>query len=96
MKKFLFLNFGFEKPTPEIMQAWGKWFGSIGDKMIDGGQLPGGFEISKAGTKELTLGSAALTGFVIVEAEDMAAAKKIAQDCPIIHSIQVFEIASKK
>ncbi len=26
VKKFLFLHYGFEKPTPEIMSAWGKWF----------------------------------------------------------------------
>ena len=23
VKKFMFLTYGFEKPTPEIMQAWG-------------------------------------------------------------------------
>lgn len=23
MKKFMLLHFGFEKPTPEIMEAWG-------------------------------------------------------------------------
>ena len=26
MKKFVLLHYGFEKPTPEIMAAWGKWF----------------------------------------------------------------------
>ena len=25
MKKFMFLHFGFEKPTPEIMKAWETW-----------------------------------------------------------------------
>ena len=29
MKKFMFLHFGFEKPTPEIMADWNKWFESI-------------------------------------------------------------------
>jgi len=32
MKKFMFLHCGFEKPTPGIMEAWGKWFESIADK----------------------------------------------------------------
>ncbi|MBK8840828.1 MAG: hypothetical protein IPO30_19740 [Hyphomonadaceae bacterium] len=26
MKRFMLLHVGFEKPTPEIMAAWGKWF----------------------------------------------------------------------
>src|SRR5664279_5772136 len=29
VKKFVLLHYGFEKPTPEIMAAWGKWFESI-------------------------------------------------------------------
>ena len=37
MKKFVFLYFGFEPLTEEIKQAWGKWFVSIGDKMVDSG-----------------------------------------------------------
>ena len=35
MKKFMFLHFGFEKPTPEIMEAWMAWFESIADKQVD-------------------------------------------------------------
>ena len=34
MKKFVFLHFGFETPTPEIMEAWGTWFESISDKVV--------------------------------------------------------------
>ena len=35
MKKFVIFHYGFEMPTPEIMEAWSKWFASLGDKMID-------------------------------------------------------------
>jgi hypothetical protein len=35
MKKFMFLHFGFKKPTPEIMKAWETWFESISDKQVD-------------------------------------------------------------
>ena len=42
MKKFVFLHYGFEKPTPEIMAAWGKWFESIKDRVVDmGGHFRG-------------------------------------------------------
>ena len=32
MKKFVYLHFGFQKPTPEIMEAWMAWLESISDK----------------------------------------------------------------
>ena len=28
VNKYMFLHYGFEKPTPEIMDAWGQWFES--------------------------------------------------------------------
>ncbi len=40
MKKFVFLTYGFERPTPEIMAAWGKWFESMKDNTIDKGHFP--------------------------------------------------------
>lgn len=39
MKRFMLLSYGFEKPTPEIIGAWGKWFESIVDKLADSGPL---------------------------------------------------------
>ena len=51
MKRFMLLHFGFEKPTPEIMAAWGKWFDSIADKSVENGGFHGGArEISDGGT----------------------------------------------
>ena len=92
MKKFMFLHFGFEKPTPEIMGGWGKWFESIADKQVDQGGFSGGREISKSGTKDLPWGMESITGYNIIEAEDLDAAERIAQDNPYIASIRVYEI----
>ncbi len=93
MKKFMILHFGFEKPTPEIMAAWGKWFESIGDKTVDQGGFHGGArEISKSGTKDLPMGMESITGYSIIEVADLDAAEKIAQDNPYIASIRVYEI----
>ena len=92
MKKFVFLHYGFETPTPEIMEAWGKWFESISDKMVDQGtSFSQGREISLAGTKDLPLGLESITGFNIIQAEDLNEAEKIAQSCPFITSIRVYE-----
>jgi hypothetical protein len=34
MKRFMLLRYGFETPTPEIMEAWGKWFEAVADKTV--------------------------------------------------------------
>ena len=92
MKKFMFLHFGFENRTPEIMEAWGKWFESIADKQVGQGGFSGGREISKSGTNDLPWGMESITGYNIIEAEDLDAAEKIAQGNPYIASIRVYEI----
>ena len=95
MKKFVFLTYGYETPTKEIEEAWGKWFASIGDKMVDGGSpLGSGREISHTGTKELPLGMESLTGYCIINADNIDDAVKIAQGCPIITSVRVYEAMS--
>jgi hypothetical protein len=96
VKKFVLLHYGFEKPTPEIMAAWGKWFESMKGRIIDmGGHFSGGREISKAGTKDLPLGLESVTGFTIVSADSIDDAEKIAQSNPYISSIRVYEVMSK-
>jgi hypothetical protein len=53
----MLLHYGFEKPTPEIMAAWGKWFGSIADKTVENGGFHGAArEISQDGTQDLPMG----------------------------------------
>ncbi len=96
MKKYMYLSFGFEKPTPEIMGAWGKWFGTIADKIVDQGGFHGGArEISKDGTKDLPMGMESITGYIIVNAESLDEATVLARDNPFIASIRVYEIMSK-
>jgi len=95
MNKFILLTYGFETPTPEIMQAWGDWFSSIQNSIVDsGGPAGGGREITKTGTTDLPLDLDAFTGYVIVNATDLDAATAIAQTCPIITGIQVYEVRS--
>lgn len=96
MKKFVLLHYGFERPTPDIMAAWGKWFESMKDRIIDmGGHFSGGREISKAGTRDLPLGLESITGFTIVSAESLDDAERIAQSNPFISSIRIYEVRSQ-
>lgn len=95
VKKFMLLHFGFEKPTPEIMKAWGAWFESIASRQIEQGGLMNGRDISKAGTKELSWDMDSITGYNVIEAESIEEAEKIAEECPYIASIRVYEIRTK-
>jgi len=94
MKKFMFLHFGFEKPTPEIMKRWHAWFESISDKQLDQAGFSGGREISKSGTRDLPCNMESITGYNIIEAESLDAAEKLAQGNPFIASIRIYELRS--
>lgn len=92
MKSFLILHYGFEKPTSEEMEAWNRWFESIADIEIERGGLRGGREITKSGAKDLPFSKDSLTGYTILEAEDLDEAVKIARDCPVVACTRVYEI----
>ena len=94
MKRFMFLHFGFEKPTPNIMKTWEAWFRSISDKQVDQGGFNGGREISKSGTRDSPWNMESITGYNIIEAESLDAAEKLAQSNPFIASIRIYELRS--
>ena len=96
MNKYMLLTYGFEKPTPEIMEAWGTWFEEIKERIIDEpAHFSSGREISKSGTKDLPLALDSITGYVMIEAENLDEAEKLASTNPYIHSIRIYEIISK-
>lgn len=92
MKKFVFLTYGFETPSSEIMDAWGKWFESIKEKVVESGHFLRGREISKTGVMDLPLGPDSITGFVIVEAASFEDAERMAQSNPYTSSIRLYEL----
>ncbi len=94
MKKFMFLHFGFVKPTPEIMKAWKDWLESISDNQVDQGGFGGGRERSKSGTRDLPWNRESITGYNIIEAESLDAAMKLAESNPFIASIRIYELRS--
>ncbi len=93
MKNYMILHYGFEKPTPEEMSVWNNWFESIADKQVErGGFHSGGREFSQSGTKDLPFGKDSITGYTVIEAENLDEAEKIAQECPFVLSTRVYEI----
>lgn len=94
MKRYMLLHIGFEKPTPEIMEAWGQWFEAVKDRTVEHGGLRNGREISRDGTRDLNWDMEAITGYSIINAESLEEAEAIARDNPFIASIRVYEVAS--
>ena len=93
MNRYMLLHFGFEKPTPEIMAAWGKWFEATADKTADKGGFHGAArEISREGSKDLPMGMESINGFSIIKADSLEEAEAIARDNPFIASIRLYEI----
>ena len=95
MRRFLLLHYGFETPTAEIMQRWNVWLAETQAVTRDMGHFPRGCEISAAGRQDLPLAADSITGFSLIEAEDMAAAEKIAARNPYISSIRIYEIVGQ-
>ena len=92
MKKFMFLHFGFEQPTPEIMEKWKAWFASIADRQVEQGGFSAAREISSAGTTDLAWDRDCITGFNIIQAESLEEAEALAKTNPFISSIRIYEL----
>jgi hypothetical protein len=78
-----------EAAQQAAMAAWGQWFGSLGAAVVDGG-APFGPSAAVGGGAART----ALTGYSILDADDLDAAVKLAAGCPIIAdggSVDVYE-----
>ena len=96
MKKFVLLHFGFENPTPEIMDAWNAWFESIADRTVENVGFSGGREISKSGIRDLPWDKEAITGYSVIEADSLDEAEKLASSNPYISSIRIYEVREPK
>ena len=86
MAKFLLAYYGGKMETDpkkqkESMDAWMKWFKSLGKAVVDAGNptMPGKM-VGKAGAKDIT--GDAITGYSIVQAENLEAAVKLAKGSP--------------
>ena len=71
-----------EEQSKAIMDAWGQWMGNVGTALLDIGQpMANGVSLVDNGAE----GTAAeLNGYSIVEANDMAAAKSLADGHPFL------------
>ena len=92
MKRFVLVHIGFEPPTDEVMKAWGKWFESIAGVTVENVGLGPAKEISASGVKDLPFDRTAVTGYTVIQVEDEKKAVGIAQSCPFITGIGLYEV----
>jgi hypothetical protein len=88
---------GTEAERGKAMEAWGAWFGGLGERVVDPGN-PFGSDaknVSDGGTvHDGPIGTAA-TGYSIIKAESLNAAADAAKGCPVLKSggrITVYEV----
>jgi len=93
MSKFVFLFKGlWPEPTPEVTEAWTSWFTEIGANLVDSGNPFGpGREVTDSATTDLPQGAESITGYTIVNADNIDEAEKLLANCPINTSVLVYE-----
>jgi hypothetical protein len=92
VKKFLMLYYGYEEPTPEVMDAWQGWFAKVGDRFVDSGNPLGNcLEVTATGSREISPAQGAATGYSIISAESREEAERLLDGCPIISSVRLYE-----
>lgn len=99
MPKYVFAYHGGSMPESEagqaaVMAAWGAWFGSLGEAVVDGGNPTG---LSKTITSDGSVGdgggSNPISGYSLINALDIAAAVVLAKGCPLLGSGGSVEVA---
>ncbi len=90
MAKFLFLYKGgqmADTPTAQEaeMQAWGAWFGQLGEAVADIGNPFGGASTVHAGGTAPG-GTSGLGGYSIITADSLADAETKTAGCPVLGS----------
>lgn len=99
MPKFVFAYHGGKMPeSPEegakVMAAWGAWFETLGDAIVDGGGPVGMSKTVTADGVSDGGGANPLSGYSVVNADNLDAAAEMAKGCPILDagSVEVSEV----
>lgn len=99
MAKYLFVYHGGSTPSnpadvKKVMDAWGAWFGSLGEAVIDGGNPVGRPSTVKSdGTLVDGAGPNPASGYSLIEASSLKDAHKKAKGCPLLKAGGSIEIA---
>ena len=98
MGNYLLAYTGGSRPDTEEeqqaqMAAWGAWFGSLGEAVVDGG-APFAGSASLNGDGVSAPGASGLTGYSVLKADSLDAATELAKGCPLLGNgggVEVYE-----
>jgi hypothetical protein len=83
-----------EAARQQVMEAWGRWFGSLAEGLVDGGN-PFGDSAAVASGGSVSQGApSGLTGYSIIKSDTLQQATESARGCPILAaggSVEVYE-----
>jgi hypothetical protein len=80
----------------QVMEAWGGWFGKLGDAIVDMGNpfSPKAQTVSSDGSVHDGAVGTAATGYSIIKADSLKSAVELARGCPVLGAgakISVYE-----
>ena len=91
MANFVLLYSGGGMPETEaeqaaVLQAWGAWYGGLGNALVDGGNPFSGKAKTIASDGKVSDGSmgSMASGYSIIKANSLDEATKMAQGCPVL------------
>src|SRR4051794_11580005 len=90
MPKYLLVYHGgglaeTEEARAAGMAAWGAWFGTLGDAVVDVGAPTGAAKtINADGSTKDGGGANPVSGYTLISATDVDTALALAKDCPIL------------
>jgi hypothetical protein len=98
MGKYLFAYQGgmmadTDEQRQAVMQAWGEWFGKLGQAIVDpGNPFAGSTSVNGNGAGGEV--ASQLTGYTVIQADSLDAASALAEGCPVLKgggSVDVYE-----
>lgn len=83
-----------EAARQKIMEAWGRWFGALGENLVDGGN-PFGASASIAPNGSVSnAATSGMSGYSVIKGDSLQAATDAAKGCPVLAdggTVEVYE-----
>lgn len=73
-----------EAEIAAAMDEWGRWFGELGDAVVDGGKPAAATKVLSSDGTVADGGPASPTGYTILRADSHDAAVALARGCPVL------------
>lgn len=83
-----------EAAQAKVMQDWERWFGGLGDKLVDGGNPFTGSARTISMDRSVSEGGIDASGYSVIKAASIDEATELAQGCPVLQGgakITIFE-----